>query len=224
MAAERNTTHIARGLEKILGQHQDKPIIKALVTSYLRRTQRVEDMAHDVAGRLNIDAGEGWILDAIGRIIGRGRSVYANDAIYRIALRAQIAINRSRGRVRDIVEVGRLSFGTVVVRDYPPASYTATLAEQIDAYSAIPFLENMAAVRPLGVRGFAIISTEAPMAESLIWGSVTDAGTGTAWGTAGDLEAEGVARSKILAPNLPLESSLRWSYPRGAPAPHTRDL
>jgi hypothetical protein len=199
MAAERNTTHIARGLEKILGQHQDKPIIKALVTSYLRRTQRVEDMAWSVVSELNIDAGTGWILDAIGRIIGRGRSTYASDAVYRIALRAQIAINRSRGRVRDIVEVGALSFGTVVVRDYPPASYTATLQEQIDAASAVPFLENMAAVRPLGVRGFAIISTAAPMAESLRWGSVTDAGTGTDFGTVTDAGT-------------------------GAPAPHTRDL
>ncbi len=146
MAAERNVTHIARGLEKLLGQFQDKPILRALLTSYLRRTQRVEDMAWDVASRLNIESGTGWILDAIGRLVGRGRATYASDAVYRVALRAQIAINRSRGRVRDIVEVGRLSFGTVVVKDYPPASYTATLQEQIDPASAIPFLENMSAV------------------------------------------------------------------------------
>lgn len=196
---ERNTTHIARGLEKLLGQFQDKPVLRALLTSYLRRTQRLESMAWSVSDELNIDAGTGWILDAIGRIIGRGRSTYATDAVYRVALRAQIAINRSRGRVRDIVEVGRLSFGTVTVRDYPPASYTATLAEQIDAASAVPFLENMSAVRPLGVRGFGIVSTAAPMASSLLWGSVTDAGAGTAWGTVTDAGT-------------------------GAPAPHTRDL
>lgn len=196
---ERNTTHIERGLEKLIGQFQDKPVLKALLTSYLRRTQRVEDMAWDVAYQLNIDAGTGWILDAIGRLVGRGRSTYASDAVYRIALRAQIAINRSRGRVRDIVEVGRLSFGTVVVKDYPPASYTATLQEQIDADSAVPFLENMSAVRPLGVRGFGIVSTAAPMATSLRWGSVTDPSEGTDFGTVTDAGT-------------------------GAPAPHTRDL
>jgi len=194
----KSTDHIERGLEKLLGQFQGKPIITALLTSYLRRTQRTEDMAWDVASRLNIDAGTDWILDAIGRIVGRGRSVYANDAIYKIALRAQIAINRSRGRVADIVEVARLSFGTVAIRDYSPASYTATLAEQIDVASAVPYLENMIAVRPIGVAGFAFISTEAAMADSLLWGSVTTSSVGTAWGTETD-PAEGVPAAHTRA-------------------------
>ncbi len=73
------------------------------------------------------------------------------------------------------------------------------------------------------MKGFAIVSTAAPMASSLLFGSVTDAGTGGALGSVVDLESEGVARSKILAPGLPLESALRWIYPTGAPAPHVRE-
>lgn len=193
-----STDHIERGLEKRLGQDRDDDVLEALLTSYLRRTQRVEDMAWDVASKLNIASGTGWILDAIGRIVGRGRAAYASDAVYRIALYAQIAINRSRGRVADIVEVGRLSYGTVTVRDYPPASYTATLAEAIDGPSSVPFLENMSAVRPLGVRGFGIVSTT-PMVTSARWGSVLDPTIGTDAGTVTDGSV-------------------------GAPAPHTRDL
>lgn len=186
MTQARSTDHVERADEKIVSFPTAFTKFRALVASYARRWQRVENMAWGVLDELTIDTGTGIVLDWIGTLVGRGRGTYVDDAAYRVALRAQIAVNRSRGRVAEIVEIARLSTsgGVLTIRSYSPASYIATLETALDV-AIDPFLDVMRTCKPIGVRAFVSVSPRA-WTDRLRWGTVTDAATGTNFGTETD--------------------------------------
>jgi hypothetical protein len=152
---ERSTDHLARGLRRPIGILR-KPKLQGLMSPHLRQRQKLESAAYEVAYSLNIESGFGVILDNIGAIVGRGREG-AGDTEFKIALRAQIRINRSTGKTADFTDVGGLSVpGTTWhVDDYPPASLIVYSDEPVPSAEAVPVLfENLRQVRPLGVRAF----------------------------------------------------------------------
>lgn len=162
-----STTHVERGLAKLLGQFQ-KPVIKAFLAVYLRQIQRWENMNREVAEHLNIEQGFGIILDRIGKLVGRGRgSEYGpcthpaacpSCTAYRIAIRCQIRINRAAGRIQDFLDVIELSgvAGVFKVTPYYPASILITwtgnqpVTGDEDYYLRV--FENLRQIVPLGVR------------------------------------------------------------------------
>lgn len=180
MPAERNTTHIERGIKNLLSQWRRSPRMVALLTSWLRRTQRTETDAWDVADQLNIASGTGWILDAIGRIVGRGRGTYVDDDAYRVGLYAQIAINKSAGRVYDFRKVVSLSTGGQTLEIFERrGAFTIDLVEPL-AVAIDPLVDNLKQLRPLGACGY-FSSTR--LATRARWGSVIGSGYGTPNGT-----------------------------------------
>lgn len=160
----RSTDHVARAVAKLPIQFRTKPFIRALVEIRARKWQALEDAAWEVLDAQTIETAIGVGLDAIGVLVGRGRND-ATDALYRIALRAQIRINRAQGNARDTLEVGNLSTlgNTFQPRTYPPASYVVTMVEPvIVAGEVAPLAENLRQVRALGVRGFLSVGFTGP--------------------------------------------------------------
>lgn len=104
----KTTDHTERGLTKFLEQFKGQPILSALLRSYLNRVQELEDAIWEVILIRGIDESEGVNLDAIGGIVGRPR-LGLGDVDYRVALRAQIRINRSSGTPEDMIVVTGLS-------------------------------------------------------------------------------------------------------------------
>lgn len=133
MTLAQSTDHEERARAKLLDQFQDKAYLEAVLRAFIFQVQRLEDCAWEVILLRNIDTGEGVQLDAIGRIVGRSR-LGLDDPDYRIALRAQIRINRSSGRPEDLIDVTRLSI---------PAGFTFTYDEPGTAVIAVEIVEEV---------------------------------------------------------------------------------
>lgn len=116
-----STTHVARAVHEITPPMQ-RPKHMANVAAKIRPFQRVEDLCWALLAKLSIATGEGWILDAIGRIVGRGRNGLSDD-LYRVMLRVQILINRSNGSIPELLNILRTA-----VND-PAWSFRATLGD-----------------------------------------------------------------------------------------------
>lgn len=104
------TDHTEQALGLLIGQYQDLPRMSGLVSAHTNRAQELEDITWDVINKRLLDYTDrngnpahavGAQLDAIGRLVGRGRHGQ-DDATYLIYIRAQIYLNKSQG-LRDQV-------------------------------------------------------------------------------------------------------------------------
>jgi hypothetical protein len=174
---EVNTTHVERAQAKLLGTLK-RPRLLAMVASGASESQRIETLAHQVAGQLNLDSTYDWILDAIGRLVGRGRGSSTTNDVYRIGLRAQIRINRSFGRTIDLTDIQRLSKPGGVWRnhEYPPASLTTYLESAIAQNEVEQIRTNLAQQKGLGVRLDWVVYFSANAGR---FGTITDPGVGS---------------------------------------------
>lgn len=107
----------------------------ALLGTWLKENQRLEDFVWEVVPQIfDIESDLDFVLDAIGKIVGRGRKGQANAA-YRVSLRAQIRINRSHGRTEDLLDVARLSVNdetiTFAATDVYPGAVQITMSTQL---------------------------------------------------------------------------------------------
>lgn len=168
-AQTRSTDHVARARERMLGQFRKAPILRALVSIRARRWQEIETAAWEVADKTaSIEDSIGVGLDAIGVLVGRGRDG-ASDDVYRIALRAQIRINRSAGQIADTLDVLSLSTGgTPHALETGHAAYQVWQDETSPAGEGEALAVNLEQVRPLGVRGR--LSTTTDAATRARWG------------------------------------------------------
>ncbi len=121
------TSHAAGALALLIQQYQDSPLLQSLLNSYLERVQELESGLVGVYERaLSVEDGEGVNLDLIGRIVREARDGRA-DYAYRLGLRTRILINRSQGRLEDLIAIVRLfedmdtDGGTVRIQDVQPA-------------------------------------------------------------------------------------------------------
>jgi hypothetical protein len=95
------TDHLATGLRRLLEQYKDKLQFEALLSSYLKEVQVLENAIWEVyLGRLYPFA-EGVQLDMLGKLIGEKRDG-RTDTIYRKWIAIRVRINRSVGKELDL--------------------------------------------------------------------------------------------------------------------------
>lgn len=147
------TDHADQGVFKFLEQFKDKPSLEALARSYLNRIQELEDAIWEVLLIRGIDLSEGVNLDSIGVIVGRPR-LGLGDSDYRIALRAQIRINRSSGTPEDMIAVTGLSIPAgqsfTFAEAYPATVVIEVLGQSI--FNMLVLLDNLIRTKAGGVR------------------------------------------------------------------------
>lgn len=185
----RSTDHVARARAKILAQFRKAPFLRALIEIRARKWQAIEDAAWEVLDAQTIETAIGVGLDAIGVLVGRGRDG-ATDALYRLALRAQIRINRAQGNRRDTLEVAALTTPgiTYSIHTYAPASYVVTPNAYLEPGAVGPLAINLSQVRPLGVQGSLSMYPAVGGTERALYGSqgVYDPGPGRRYGWSSD--------------------------------------
>ncbi len=145
--------HTDQGLAKLLEQFREKPYLEALLKSYLDQIQKLENAIWEVILIRGIDASEGVNLDHIGRVVGRAR-LGLGDVDYRLALKAQIRINRSSGTPEDMIDVTRLSIPTTQDFTYDEA-YPATIVIEVlgqSLFTILVLLDNLVRAKKGGVR------------------------------------------------------------------------
>jgi len=102
------TDHTAAGLARLIPEYQDTPRWQAWIAATLARIQEIEAAAFDVwALAISLTDSVGSQLDLIGEIVREDRDG-RTDAVYRLALRVRVLINKSQGRIEDLIRIVRL--------------------------------------------------------------------------------------------------------------------
>lgn len=176
--------HAAQGLTRLLEQFKDQPRLTALARSYLNQIQKLENAIWEVIQIRGIDQSEGVNLDAIGRLVGRPR-LGLGDVDYRVALRAQIRINRSSGSPEDMIVVTGLSIPAGQTFTYEEA-YPAVIVIEVlgqSIFNMLVLLDNLIRAKPGGVRLLLEYST-VPIGEDFTFADddTTPADTLRGWG------------------------------------------
>jgi len=120
-----NIDHVQAGLALLLSQFQDKPRLAALISSYLRRVQELDDAAIEVLIARLIDNAVNEQLRVIGRIVGQPNEGSWDDDTYRLFIKARIRANKSNGHGDDVIDVINLveAADFVLSEVYPAAMY-----------------------------------------------------------------------------------------------------
>lgn len=148
-----STDHARRGLAKFLEQFKDKAKLNAFARSYLDRIQEAEDALWEILTIRGIDASSGIGLDMIGNLVKRKRLGLEDDD-YKIALKAQIRINRSSGTPEDLITVTGLSVPAGQDFSYDesyPAGVVIEILEEA-AFNVNMLLDNLIRTKAGGIR------------------------------------------------------------------------
>jgi hypothetical protein len=134
------TDHVERGLSRLIEQYKNKPRIAALLTSYLDEVQLLSDAIWSVIVERLIDQAVGYQLTVLSRLVGEEVRL-DDDERQRVLVRARIAVNSSRGRGDDILNVATLLFEGIEfsLDEFFPGAMVLTVE---DAISFIPELEH----------------------------------------------------------------------------------
>lgn len=176
MALEHIEHHFHEALVKLVPPFWGKPVIAALLRSYINRVQEFEDDCIEVMNAFNVNTCDATRLAVLGRVVGQPNMGWGTET-YRAVVRAKIAANRSHGREDDIVNVIRLATGgdagAIQCTHLVPATVLVDVAGTItdDHFEALLFL--LPKTRSAGVSmlltvalegGFTIDSSVAPLA------------------------------------------------------------
>lgn len=145
--------HEEQALDLLLDQYRDRPRIRALLASYVRRCQELENAAWDVIVKRTLDNAADAQLDTLGKIVGATRDGL-DDTDYRTIIRATIRARTSRGYADDLLTVTRLMLGDGVPFNYQEL-YPATALIQVSAVPVLTpalFRKLLTIAKPAGVR------------------------------------------------------------------------
>jgi hypothetical protein len=167
-----NTNVIGQGIKRLLFTFQDKPRIIALLTSYLRQVQELQDAVFAVwldrqlsGGDLTTD-----LLNKIGKLVGQQREGFDN-ATYTLLITARIAANRSDGFRETLIHITSLLIPNTVIVFYQFNPQAEIIVPQ-GPVGFDPYLIARQFLLPAAAGGewLALRWTTAPFSATLIWG------------------------------------------------------
>ena len=130
-----NTVEIVR--KRILVQWRNDQNTLGIVLPIAETLQELEDVIYSLRNALSIEDQEGANLDVIGSIVGEER-LGKRDEKYRLFLRARALINKSSGKIPEIIEILKTAFqaDSVIVRE--PGVFPLLVVEIDMSRGAIP--------------------------------------------------------------------------------------
>jgi hypothetical protein len=161
MTATLIPNHAEQALALLLQQFKGKPKIEALITAFMTQVQELEEVFFDLLLMRTLELATGVQLDVLGRLLGQTRGALDDDG-YRIWLRGRILLNKSSGTTEDVINflTAVLPGQGVDIAESFPASFTATLTEEITTVEATEAVTLLHLVKPVGVGGTLIYSTD----------------------------------------------------------------
>jgi hypothetical protein len=104
------TDHYKQALDKLIQRYKGKPIFAAMLKSYLRQVQDLEDATVAVSASRDVDTADETRLEVIGRIVGQPPSG-ASLETYRLYVKVRILVNRSDGSPETVKKIARTLLG-----------------------------------------------------------------------------------------------------------------
>jgi 3-methyladenine DNA glycosylase/8-oxoguanine DNA glycosylase len=135
---EQITDHADAGVKLLARQFRGKPLIEALLRSWLDQVQEAEDAFWALLVNTTLETAVGDALDQIGALLGKLRGTLDDDA-YRAVLRAIVRARMSSGTAADIQAVVVLlldaitytyteGYGSVLIEPHEPLPFAGAAA------------------------------------------------------------------------------------------------
>lgn len=150
------SNHVEVAEDRLLEQYKNSPNLKGLLAGIVTPLQDLENQNFLVYVNRHIHTAAGAQLDGIGEIVGELRQG-ANDASYRRAIQARIAINNGGGEPESIIAAIRAMMDPIKITYGPlyPASFQINIKIKDFDPDFIPIIRTLS---PAGV-GEIIITT-----------------------------------------------------------------
>lgn len=119
-------THEANGVDRLLERFKGRPNFEALLRIFLKRVQHFDDVVYELYTGVWLDNATGAQLDNLGDVVGEQR-LGRSDTLFRLGVRARILINRSNGKVPELLKLARLLVGDspdITYTPQPPAAFS----------------------------------------------------------------------------------------------------
>lgn len=189
MIPVRNDKHVTEAKAKFTSMFRDRRVISALIQSFVKPLQTLENVLWDVINKRNLENATGKLLDILGALVGQPRDGRSDDE-YREAIRLRILILRSTGRIPDLLKIIETAAPGSAYRDTPPACFEVVTSSTGPAYKAL--VDAMRDAKPLGVGANMLYTADPSFAELLI---PSDAGGATVSTARGPSHTDGTPRA-----------------------------
>jgi hypothetical protein len=104
------TDHFAQAADKLIQRYKGKPRFAALLGTYIKQVQELEDSTWEVVASRDVDTADDVRLEILGRLIGQPRRAATTEQ-YRLYIKARIKVNRSDGAPETLKSIARLLLG-----------------------------------------------------------------------------------------------------------------
>ncbi len=129
-----NETHAQDAVQKLAAPFWGKPRWAALLTSFTREVQEIENAARDMLAKRTLAIATGVRLAVLGKLVGQ-IDPGLGEEVFRTLIRVRIRINRSNGSRNDVIEVLQL-LGIPLAQRQITNSYPAKI--RVDLTGALP--------------------------------------------------------------------------------------
>lgn len=186
------TDHVAQGLELLIERFR-QPRIQAMLSVMLEHVQDLEDVAWDVNTAFDVTTAVGDQLDLLGAAVGELRQDRL-DAAFRAAILTRIAVNRSEGKLEELLTILTTADAglTVVAREAYPAAVLFRWASTFAGLTPGQIMQLIQQSKPAGVNIQAVIQNTTTgfrwSTAAAAGGATTRAFASVALGDGGDLE------------------------------------
>lgn len=102
--------HTERMLDRLPAFMRDKPRVEAVIRAFGVQVQIIEQFFWDLFYYAMIDNAEDHALDLLGAVVREARQGW-EDAEYRRYIRARIRVNKSDGKIEQLIKIARLLYG-----------------------------------------------------------------------------------------------------------------
>lgn len=188
-----NADHVAEGLALLTSQLKGKPVVAALLTSWLDQAQELEDAIWELYA-LAIDDSSDDALDQLGVVFRQPRPDGLSDALYRRVLNALVVALKSSGTGDDLLNAANAmitAWAFTLVEAFP-----ATVLIEPTAAPSVPTATMMSVLRRVKSAGVGLQLIDVPSGDTFAFSSTGD--TPEASATRGFSDTTMVAGGKLV--------------------------
>lgn len=160
------TDHVGKGRALLIEQFKNRRVVQGYLDCLMRRAQDLENVFWDIINSRILDDATAAQLDSLGGLANEKRSG-RNDDDFRAAIRLRIRVNRSKGRIADIIDVAMLAdvAGTPRVTEYAFLGFEVEIYGQTGERYIAELLNKTRAATSYGI----LVASVSPVENVLRW-------------------------------------------------------
>lgn len=171
MLPEVDSKHVEEARKLLIAQFRGKRVIQGLLDSYIRRFQDLENVLWDVINkRILADATNAQLLK-LGTLVGEIPSGRTDDQ-FRVGISIRIVVNRSQGRIIDVIKVAKIANApnTPRIEEHRYLNWHVETFEQSGERYLVDYLSKARAASSYGC----LVASDLPQTELLCFDDETD--------------------------------------------------